>query len=89
MADICRSTNLSKTVLYDAFHQKFRCTVSSYINAKRVERSMELLDKTDLSIEEISQRTGFSSASYYSKIFKKQTGKSPLQYRKAQRAENS
>ena len=46
---------------------------------------MELLAKTNLSIEEISQRVGFSSASYYSKMFKKQIGVAPLKYRKEQR----
>ena len=69
-------------MLYEAFHRRFHCTVSSYINSKRVERSTELLRKTDLSMEDISQRVGFSSASYYSKIFKKHTGTTPLQYRK-------
>ena len=83
--DISRNTNLSKTALYEAFHQRFHCTVGSYINAKRVERSMELLQKTELNMEEIAQRVGFSSASYFSKIFKKQTGRPPLQYRKASR----
>ena len=37
--DICRSTNLSKTMLYDIFHRRFHCTVSGYINAQRVPRS--------------------------------------------------
>jgi len=85
---ICQNTNLSKTVLYNIFHQRFHCTVSSYINAQRVEKSMELLQKTDMSMEEISQQVGFSSASYYSKIFKKHTKQSPLQYRKSCRSEN-
>lgn len=83
--EICRSAGLSKTMLYDLFHKRFGCTVSGYINAQRVERSMELLTHTDLTMEEISQRTGFSSASYYSKIFKKHTNLSPLQYRKQQK----
>jgi two-component system response regulator YesN len=47
-----------------------------------VEASLPLLRDTTLSMEDISQRVGFSSASYYSKTFKKQTGQSPLQYRK-------
>ena len=85
---ISRSTNLSKTLLYNTFHQRFHCTISGYISARRVERSMDLLRTTDLSMEEISQRVGFSSASYYSKIFKKHIGRSPLQYRKACRADN-
>lgn len=83
--DICRVSSISKTLLYDSFHQRFHCTVSDYINARRVDRSKELLTHTDTSIEEISQKVGFSSASYYSKIFKKYTGTSPLQYRKSYR----
>ena len=85
--DICRGGSISKTLLYDGFHQRFHCTVSGYINVKRVERSQELLCKTDLSMEEISQAVGFSSASYYSRIFKKHTGISPLQYRKSNQQE--
>jgi AraC-like DNA-binding protein len=80
--EICRGGSISKTMLYDGFHKKYGCTVSSYINARRVERSMELLRKTDMSMEEISQQVGFSSGSYYSKTFKRQTGLSPLQFRK-------
>lgn len=86
--DICRNGSISKTLLYNGFHRKFHCTVSGYINAQRVKRSMELLSKTDMSMEEISQRVGFSSASYYSRIFKKHIATSPLQYRKSSRNGN-
>lgn len=83
--DISESTNLSKTTLYKTFHDHFHCTVGDYISRKRVERSIALLEQTGLSMEEISQRVGFSSASYYSKTFKKHLGISPLQYRKTHR----
>ena len=46
------------------------------------EKSIEYLTKTDLSMDEISLKVGFSSASYYSKIFKKLKGISPLKYKK-------
>ncbi|MBQ2614878.1 MAG: PocR ligand-binding domain-containing protein [Clostridia bacterium] len=82
---IAKGINVSKSALYKKFHEHFHCTVSKYINTRRVEKSMELLAKTNLSIEEISQRVGFSSASYYSKMFKKQIGVAPLKYRKEQR----
>ncbi len=81
---ISKSINVSKSVLYKRFHACFNCTVSEYINIKRVEKSIELLTKTDLSIEEISQKSGFASASYYSKIFKKLKGVAPLKYKKKQ-----
>ncbi len=80
--NISKNINVSKSVLYKRFHACFNCTVSEYINTRRVEKSIELLLRTDLSIEEISQKVGFSSASYYSKIFKKEKGLSPLSYKK-------
>lgn len=79
---ICKSVNISKSVLYKTFHDYFGCTVSDYIKQKRIDKAAVLLKKTDLSIEEISVQVGFSSASYFSIIFKKQKGISPIKYRK-------
>ena len=82
IATISRQVNVSKTVLYNKFHSYFNCTISEYINHKRIEKSIEYLIKTDLSMDEISQEVGFSSASYYSKIFKRLKGIPPLKYKK-------
>lgn len=79
---ISKHLNVSKNVLYNKFHERLNCTVNQYVNKKRIEKSLAFLLKTDLSIEEISQKTGFSGASYYSKAFKKQMGVSPLKYKK-------
>ena len=79
---ISRATNISKSVLYKGFHSRYRCTVGEFLNARRVEKSKELLRRTALSMEEIAQQVGFSSGSYFSKTFKKETGISPLQFRK-------
>lgn len=80
--NISQNIHISKSVLYKCFRERFNCTVGEYINAKRVEKSIELLKKTNLSIEEISQKTGFASVSYYSKTFKKIKGEPPLKYKK-------
>ena len=82
VASVCKSANISKSVLYKKFREKFNCTLSEYVNRQRINESIKLLHTTSLSIDEISQRVGFTSASYYSKIFKKQTGVSPLKYKK-------
>lgn len=79
---ISKSINVSKSVLYKKFHDHFSCTVSEYINKRRIEKSIDLLKNTDLSIEDISQKVGYSNASYYSKIFKRLNGVSPLKYKK-------
>lgn len=79
---ISKNVNISKSVLYKHFHSYLNCTVSEYINLKRIEKSIELMKKTDLSIDEISQKVGFSSVSYYGKIFKKIKKVSPFKYKK-------
>ncbi len=80
--DISRGANISKTSLYKYFHHYFNCTVSEYINKKRVEKSADYLRTTDMSIEIISQKVGFMSASYYTRMFKKYMGTTPFSYRR-------
>lgn len=80
---IAKNIGVSKNVIYRRFHSYFNSTVSEYINTMRVERACDMLVKTDMSIEEISQSIGFTSASYFSKTFKKQKGLSPFKYKKS------
>lgn len=79
---ISKNTNVSKSVLYEKFRDTFNCTVSEYINEKRIELSCDFLVKTDLPVEHIAQKVGFSGVSYYGKIFKRLKGSTPLKYRK-------
>lgn len=52
-----------------------------YLISFRLNKSMELLQSTSLSISEIASRTGFGSVSYYIEKFRKQMGITPSQYR--------
>lgn len=79
---ISKNVNISKSVLYKKFHSLFNCTVAEFINMRRVEKAAELLLKTGMTTEEISQRAGFSSSSYFSRTFKRIKGITPLKYRK-------
>ncbi|MEK5254701.1 response regulator transcription factor [Paenibacillus sp. FSL F4-0125] len=55
---------------------------SEYLNKVRVEKAMELLETTEKSISDISASVGYSDQSYFTKVFKKQTGISPSRYRR-------
>lgn len=79
---ITKSINISKSVLYKIFREQFDCTISEYINEQRIELAKKLLEKNDLSIEDVSQRVGYTNASYFSKIFKRKEGLSPLKFKK-------
>lgn len=81
--DIAKGSQVSKSMLYKLFSTSFGCTVSEYVKTKKIEKSIDLLLNDDLSIEEISEKLGFSSASYYSKTFKKIKGISPGKFREA------
>ena len=57
-------------------------SIHAYITSKRMELAKELLLSTDLSVSEISEKCGFSSASYFSECFMKNEHITPLNYRK-------
>ncbi|TDL73615.1 AraC family transcriptional regulator [Rhodococcus qingshengii] len=53
-----------------------------YITQLRIDKAKELLLKTDMKINDISEQVGYRQ-SYFNRIFKKQVGVPPSQYRKA------
>jgi AraC-like DNA-binding protein len=61
----------------------------TYIHQKRIERAQYLITTTPMPYTEIADATGFETLSYFSKVFKKLTGTTPNQYRKAQRSTNA
>ncbi|MFT3982887.1 MAG: response regulator [Lachnospiraceae bacterium] len=54
---------------------------TDFVVDTRMEEALRLLEKTNLSIYEIAERVGYSSYSYFSRAFKKKTGKSAGYYR--------
>ena len=81
--DICKKFLISKTALNLKFKDVMQTTVVDYLLGVRLNRATYLLNHSRLSIEEISQACGFSSANYFGLIYKKKTGRSPssLHYR--------
>lgn len=78
MARHCR---VSESGLYAAFRRVKGCTPVEAWHRILVERAEVLLTSTDLSVEEISRRLGFCSASYFRKILRRVTGGTPRQLR--------
>ena len=73
---------MSRTALCTSFTKIMHCSVMKYVTELRISAAQKLLDNTDKTIEEISDLCGFSSASYFGLAFKKECGKSPINYRK-------
>ncbi len=78
---IASRLNISPDYLSYLFHQKFGQTLNAYINFVRIDTAKELLLNSALSLQEISERSGFADCSYFHRQFKRQTGQTPLQFR--------
>ena len=76
---------LSKNVSIGWFTRKFkertRMTPVQYILSIRISNAQYLLEQSDLRIAEISQKIGYDNQLYFSRIFHKQIGMSPSEYR--------
>ena len=78
-SDMC---NLSISRFIHLFKKCTGKSPKNYIIEMRLKRAAELLENTDLSVQKVGEETGFPDQNYFSRIFKKYSGVSPLNYRK-------
>ncbi|MBQ6812750.1 MAG: helix-turn-helix transcriptional regulator [Agathobacter sp.] len=78
-------THVSKYHLVHVFSQEYGVSPINYLIYKRIEEGKKLLQTTDYSLALIGRTLGFSSPSYFSQAFKKQTSYTPMEYRKLSR----
>ncbi|MGL5380575.1 PocR ligand-binding domain-containing protein [Clostridium sp.] len=72
---------ISTSYLCYLFRKNLSCTVNEYITRVRIEKSIQLMKKRELSMVEIINKVGFSSQSHFTKVFKKIIGVTPGNYR--------
>ncbi len=63
------------------FKQYVGMTPMQYITSIRIAKAQHLLESTDYNISEIGAMVGYDNPLYFSRIFKKQIGRSPSHYR--------
>lgn len=78
----------SKNIFIEAFQYCFNMSFSEYINHLRLKEALVLLEKSDLSIEEISLRVGFGTIRTFNRQFQAKYNMSPKEYRKLAKEEN-
>ncbi|MBQ4151078.1 MAG: helix-turn-helix transcriptional regulator [Clostridia bacterium] len=80
--DLVRMSRMNRSTLCREFRRAYATSPIHYILQKRIEESKTYLAESAIKITELSERLGFSSASYFNRIFKGFTGESPGEYRK-------
>lgn len=79
--------NMSSAYLSVYIKEKTGANFSEHLNSIRVRKAQELLVSTDKNINDISAEVGYSNFTSFNRMFKKQTGMTPGEYRKRQIAQ--
>lgn len=84
VSDVIKTVGISRTMLHVKLKSMLDMSIGDYIRNIRIERAKVLLLQGD-TIADTAYETGFSDPNYFSKCFKKQTGKTPSEFVKKSR----
>ena len=81
LSALAAAQGLSEGYLATVFKKETEKTVSEYVREKRMKHAAHLLTTTRLQIQTVALHCGIMDVQYFSKLFKKHTGKTPKEYR--------
>jgi LacI family transcriptional regulator len=85
VADIVRAANCSRRYLERHFRDRLGRSVRDELVRERIEHVKELLREGDMTVGEITEATGFARDSHLAFLFRKETGRTMLQWRRENR----
>lgn len=85
MAQLAGQTQLSARTLHRRFTRATGMSPLNYLQSLRIAGAKELLRHSDLAVSDIAWQQGIQDVSYFSQLFRRHCGMSPLQYRQAVR----
>ena len=71
--------------LMESFRQHYHCTLGDYVRQLRIEYATHLLSASDLPASQIAHTAGFADQSHFCRTFKRLTGMTPTEFKKATR----
>lgn len=78
---ISNEFSLNSSYLSTLFKKETGTTLTNYVNNKRIEHAIYLLNTTKLPIQDIAVQCGINDVNYFTKLFKKLKNMTPTQYR--------
>lgn len=82
IADLANECHMSETHFRRIFQEKMNMTPVEYVNFVRVRKACGLIDKTDISMEDVAEKVGFVTPSTFNRNFRRIIGTSPYQWKK-------
>lgn len=87
--EIAAENGLAVRTLTALFAETLQMTPVQYMNAYRVSVACERFQITDMSISEVAKWSGFDDVKYFSRVFRKEKGMSPQEYKKTKPNEDA
>lgn len=81
--EVAESVHISPYYLSHLFRDELGITFIEYLTRTRVERAKQLLVDGKRTVAEVAREVGYEDAGYFSRVFKKLTGRTPAAYRRA------
>jgi len=81
LADAARDAGLSAGYLGRIFRSELRSSFTRYVQTVRIQEARRLLRTTRIPVGDIGARCGFADHSYFTQVFRKETGVAPSEYR--------
>ncbi len=86
---ICGEFGISKSRLYEISSYCYGKGIAEHIKSKRLERAKTLLLEGNLKIFSVAAACGIADYNYFTKIFKKEIGLTPREFRKKHKAKHN
>jgi two-component system, response regulator YesN len=81
LQEIAEKFFLNKEYISRKFKHQYQETITDYLTKIRIEKAKELLINPNKKIYEVAYHVGYQNEKYFSKVFKKQVGQTPNEYR--------
>lgn len=88
LTDMAKQVGMSLRTFTRRFRQSVGETPLNYLQEVKVSKCQELLRDTNLSVSEVAEQAGYKDLGYFSRLFKKATGVTPVQYRRMVRGKS-
>lgn len=74
---------MSPNYFSSLFSNEMGQSLVEYLANKRIEKAKQLLGEKDLKAFEVGEKVGYDNPYYFSRIFKKYSGMSPIEYKES------
>lgn len=81
---VAQYLNISKNYFCSMFKQETGINFLNYIVQQKIERAKKMLIEENMKVYEVSERLGYNDTTYFSKLFKRNVGVTPQEYKRGE-----